>query len=163
VYPSTLAVWQEAASSGTPWVRRYAARSGSSVTSTVAPSSCRYTTHCWQHPQPGSRRTSKRTPARASVLVSPSSALSVSPVTPAALSPSAVAPSPALPAQETNVGPSAAANMNPPAARKTERRRIRQRYPGIDAPRHQPQSPNKGQQKGLRPIAGLDGRPEGRR
>lgn len=38
------------------------ARSTSSVISTSAPWSCRYTTHPEQQPQPGSRRTSNRTP-----------------------------------------------------------------------------------------------------
>ena len=60
-YPSTKAVWHEAASTGTPARSLNAARFGSSVTSTSAPFSCRYPTHSEQHPQPGASWTSTRT------------------------------------------------------------------------------------------------------
>ncbi len=63
-YPSTTAVWQDSASSGTPRSAAVAWRSGSSTTVATAPFCCRYTTHPEQHPQPGSRKTSKVTPVR---------------------------------------------------------------------------------------------------
>lgn len=53
-YPSTSAVWHDAAPSGTPCSVLNPASCGSSEISTLAPRSCRYPTHSPQHPQPGS-------------------------------------------------------------------------------------------------------------